>query len=140
MEIFGILLSVPAAFIASTLYAFLVRWLTSIYPWSLSPTIAVSIAVLVGLVLEWCILGAVGAQRSVEVIGPVFYPLHLVVFFLSIPALANILTLRKPGGGLWRSLVVGLLCAALALPVVITHIAVSETLYGIDGSGGPIGS
>ena len=37
MEIFGIVLSVPAAFVASTVYSFLVRWLTSRFPWLVKP-------------------------------------------------------------------------------------------------------
>ena len=137
MEIFGIVLSVPVAFVASSVYSFVVRWLTSRLPWLAKPALVASIAVLVSLVIEWCLLGVVGAVRSREIIGPIFHPLHLAVFFLSVPALANILVLRKPGSGFWRSMMVGLFCTALALPVVLTQIAVSEALYGIDGSGGP---
>jgi len=137
MEIFGIVLSVPAAFVASALYSFGVRWLTSRLPWLTKPTLIASLVVLSGLVMEWCLLGVVGAVRSREIIGPLLHPLHLLVFFLSVPALANILVLRRAGGGFWRSLCVAMACAALALPVVLTQVAVSEALYGVDGSGGP---
>ena len=137
MEIFGIVLSVPAAFVASAVYSFVVRWLTSRLPWLAKPALGASVVVLVALLIEWCLLGVVGAVRSREIIGPLFYTLHLAVFFLCVPALANILVLRSPGGGVWKLPLIALCCAALALPVVLTQVAVSEALYGVDGSGGP---
>ena len=137
MELFGIVLSVPAAFVASTVYSFVVQWLMSKLPWLTKPALIVSMVVLAVLVIEWCLLGVVGAARSHEIAGPLFYPLHLVVFFLSVPALANILVLMRPRGGFWRLLLVAMACAVFALPVVLTQVAVSEGLYSVDGSGGP---
>lgn len=93
--------------------------------------------VLAMLMIEWSLLGVVGAVGSREIVGPLFYPLHLVVFFLSVPALANVLLLMRPRRGFWRSLLVAIACAVFALPVVLTQVAVSEALYGVDGSGGP---
>lgn len=140
MEIFGIMLAIPAAFIATTIYSLLVRWLTLRLPRLAKPVLMMSIVTLAGLVLEWCLLGAVGTVGSREIIGPAFYPLHLGVFFLSVPALANIMILRGASRGFGRLLMVGVCCAALALPVALTQIAVSEGLYGVDGSGGPYGT
>lgn len=137
MEIFGIVLTVPAAFVVSALYSFWVRWVASRLPWLAKLALGTSILVLVALLIEWCLLGVVGAVRIREMVGPFFYTLHLAVFFLSVPALANILVLRSPGGGVGRLLLIALCCAALALPVVLTQVAVSEALYGVDGSGGP---
>jgi hypothetical protein len=73
-------------------------------------------------------------------LGPAFYPLHLVLFFLAVPALATILVIAKNGTILASWAVVGLLGAMLALPVVLTQYCVSEALYGIDGEGGPYAS
>jgi len=142
MELVGIVLFVPLAFIASGIYAYVIHFI-------LRPQIVgrvalwVSTAVLVGLLLEWVVLFTMGAVSSRAIIGPTFYPLHLLIFVLSIPALANVLVIRirnsvaMPGFGAW--LVIALLCSALALPVVLTQYGVSEALYGIDGAGGPYG-
>lgn len=140
IEIFGIILAIPAAFIASTIYAVSMRWLTSKIPWLANPVLIVSIAVLAGLAIEWCLLLVIGTMRIREIIGSAFYALHLTVFFLSIPGLANIIILRRATGGFWRLLMVGACCAALTLPIALTQVAVSAVLYGVDGSGGPDGT
>jgi hypothetical protein len=137
MELFGMMLSVPAAFVATVVYSFMISRFDTKFPSFKTPVLVASIVVLIALALEWCLLGTVGALRGREMIGPAFYPLHLTVFFLSIPALANIIVLSKPESGLGRWLAAGVLCAVLDFPVVLTQYAVSEALYGIDGSGGP---
>lgn len=140
MEIFGIILAIPAAFIATTIYSVFMRWLMSKLPWLVKPVLIVSIVVLAGLAIEWCLLLVIGTMRSQEIMGSAFYALHLTVFFLSIPGLANIIILRRATGGFWRLLMVAACCAALALPVALTHVAVSEVLYGVGGSGGLYGT
>jgi hypothetical protein len=139
MELFGIILSIPAVFVGSVVYSFVIARFAEKFGSFKSPVLAASIIVLIALAAEWSFLGSVGAVRGREIIGPVFYPVHLAVFFLSIPALANIIVLSKPGSGVGRWLVAGVLCAVLDLPVVLTQYAVSEALYGIDDSGGPYG-
>jgi hypothetical protein len=62
------------------------------------------------------------------------------VFFLSVPAAATVLVVKKDGTSLGSPFVAGLVCAVLALPVVLTQYAVTEALYGIDGTGGPYGA
>ena len=66
-------------------------------------------------------------------IGAVFYPLHLTLFFLGVPALGTILSLgnRKP---VWLPIAVSL-CTAFALMLVLLQYGVTEALYGIDGNG-----
>jgi hypothetical protein len=95
--------------------------------------------VLGGLLVEWGALLTLGAVRSRAAIGPAFYPLHLALFVLAVPALANVLTIKRSGRVLGSWFVVGLVCSAVALPVVVTQYYVAETLYGVDGNGGPYG-
>lgn len=139
MELFGIAFSVPVAFVASIVYSLLMRKAVARLPWVRRPVLYGSAAVLALLVLEWCLLGSMGILGSRETIGPAFELAHEVAFFLSIPALANVLVLNRAGGGLAWLLTIGILCAILDLPVVLTQYAVSEALYGIDGTGGPYG-
>src|SRR5436309_15642861 len=142
MVLVGIVLSIPLAVIAGGIYAYVIHFVLR-YRIVRRVALWVSTAVLVGLLLEWVALVTVGAVRSRAIIGPAFYLLHLLVFFLAVPALANLLVIRirnraaKHGFG--ALFVVALLCSALALPVVLTQYGVAEALYGIDGAGGPYG-
>ena len=139
MELFGIVLAVPAAFITAAIYALLMR---VVLPHRLitRPVLWLSIAVLGGLLIEWAALLAVGPLRSRAIMGPAFYPLHLVLFFLAVPALANLFIIKGGGAnkrGSWFT--VALLSSLLALPLVLTQYVVAEALYGVDGTGGPYG-
>jgi hypothetical protein len=138
MELFGIILAIPAAFLATAIYvglmrfAFLYRPINRLALW-------LSVAVLGGLLVEWGALLAVGAVRSRAIVGPAFYPAHLALFVLAVPALANLLIIKKGGTILGAWFMVAFLCSVLALPVVLTQYEVAEALYGVDGAGGPYG-
>jgi hypothetical protein len=138
VKLFGIIFAVPAVFIAAAIYAGLIPF---VFRYRLVTRIALwfSIAVLCGLLIEWAALLAVGAVRSRAVIGPAFYPVHLVLFFLTVPALANLLIIKKSGTILGTWFTVALLCSVLARAVVLTQYGVAEALYGVDGDGGPYG-
>ena len=138
MELFGIVFAIPVAFIAAAIYASLMRF---VLPYRLIKRIALwlSTAVIGGLLLEWWALLAIGAVRSRAIIGPAFYTLHLVLFFLAVPALANLLIIKKGDTILGSWFTVALLCSVLALPVVLTQYGVTEALYGVDDTGGPYG-
>jgi hypothetical protein len=142
MEIFGILCSIPAAFCASAIYARILRS-AILSPRARRLVLWTSVSVLGSLSGEWILLATVGAVRGRQIVGPSFYPVHLIVFFLAIPALVNILVLTRRdsilGSVLGAWIVVGILGAVLALPVVLTQYIVSEALYGVDGHGGPYG-
>lgn len=137
MELFGILLSVPVAFIASLVYCLMLanvvvrfdrirRWLW----W-------VSVFVLAGFVTEVLLLATNGATGARMKFGPGFYAAHVLLFFVGTPALANVLMLRKGSGLIGRWYVVVPLCTAFALVLVLLQYGVSEALYGIDGDNGP---
>src|SRR2546427_2578816 len=120
MELVAIFFAVPVAFVAACTYACLIRFVLR-YRIVRRIALWVSAAVLVGLLLEWVALVTMGALRSRAIIGAAFYPIHLVIFFLAIPALANLLVIKSAAGGRFgSSFVVALLCSALALPVVLT--------------------
>lgn len=125
MELFGIVLAIPAAFIAAAIYSLLMRF---VLPYRLINRAALwlSTAVLGGLLVEWGALLAIGAVRSRAIIGPTFYPLHLVILFLTVPALANLLIIKRGGGMLGSWFAVALLCSVLALPVVVTQYVVAH--------------
>ena len=82
------------------------------------------------------LLATIGAVRSRGAIGPAFYAVHIALFFLGTPALANALVLRKRGGmRRWYWAVPA--CTLFAFALVLLQYGVSEALYGIDGMDGP---
>ena len=131
MEMFGIMLSVPVAFFASAIYAVvltkIVRPFERLSRWFWWP----SIVVLSTFALESLLHATVGAVRLESLMGPILYVVHLVVFVLGKPALANVLILRRtarPPSGC----VVVPLCTAFALVLVLLQYGVSEALFGIE--------
>ena len=133
MEIFGILLSIPAAFVISMLYCIFVAKVISRFA-PLIPWIRITSQITLGLLLaEVIFLASIGSVRSRALFGPGFYVVHLALFFLCAPALANLLVLRHRE----RWYFVPFACAGLALFLVLLQYGVSESLYGINGDDGP---
>jgi hypothetical protein len=140
MELFGIVLSIPAAFFASTLYClFLVRVVSKSQRASRWLRIA-SYAVLALFAVEIVLLVTLGAVRSRGVLGPSFYLAHLIFFFIATPALANSLVLHRSGGFFAKWYVATVLCTIFAFCLVLLQYGVSEALHGIDGENGPYSS
>jgi hypothetical protein len=137
VELFGIVFSIPVAFVMSMAYcailAHAIRRVERLRPW----LYAVSIVLLVGFLGEVVLLVTLGAVGSRAFVGPVFYVAHSVFFFLGTPALANVLLLRKRGPLVRRWYLAGALCTVFAFCLVLLQYGVSEALYGIDGTNGP---
>ncbi len=140
MELFGIVFSIPGAFIASAVYRFLL--IAAVRRWPLiRPAFKVaSYLVLTGIIAEWILLALRGAAGTRVAIGPLYYDIHVLIFFLRTPALMNLLALSDPPKRYARWWVSVPLCTALAFVLVIQQYAVSEALYGIDGAHGPFRS
>jgi hypothetical protein len=142
MEVFGIFLSVPAAFITSSIYCLvLLKFVRkhdrfSRFLWMLSVPI-------IGLfAIEIIMLMALGVLESRRMLGPGFYVVHILIFFLGTPALANLFLLRRRSESLNKSKLgiifsIATICAIFAFGSVLLQYHVSETLYGIDGENGP---
>jgi len=131
MEIFGIVLSIPAAFVASSVYSFLLSRVVVRTDLLRRVMWMASVGVLILFVMEVALLIAIGAVRSGALLGPGFYVAHVVIFFAGPPALANVLILRNPRGSFrWYWAVPA--CTAFAFVLVLLQYGVSEALYGID--------
>ena len=132
MELFGIALSVPIAFVMSMIYcailAYALRQIELIRRWLYT----VSIVILLGFITEVVLLVTLGAVGSRGLIGPAFYVAHLVFFFFGTPALANVLVLRKRGPLVRKWYLAGAICTVFAFCLVLLQYGVSEALYGID--------
>jgi len=132
MEILGIALSVPAAFIASAVYYFIVRWV--IFRWPLISTAFYwsSILVLAVLFAEFVSVVIVSPLTLDAAIGQAYYPIHIILFFLAIPSLVNVLQIQKRVPFFSRWYVISFLCILLDLAIVLLQYYVSEVLYGVS--------
>src|SRR5438093_10199179 len=133
MELFGIILSIPAAFVASVMYSLflvlVVRRFERISRWLWW----VSVGVLGFFVLELFLLATLGAVASRATLGPEFYAVHLALFFFGTPALANLLLLRQRKALILWTCVAVFCCTVFAFGSVLLQYGVSEALYGVDG-------
>jgi len=136
MEVFAILLSLPAAFLASLAYCYLLTKIVLREDALRRAMWRGSVLVLIAFAIEVTLLATAGAVRSRTLLGPMFYVAHSLLFFLGTPALANLLVLRQPRGILrWYWAVP--VCTLFAFGLVILQYGVSEALFGVDGRHGP---
>jgi hypothetical protein len=140
MEVFGIILSVPVAFVASLVYCFLLATFVVRVEMLRRTMWLVSVGLLIAFGVEVALLLTLGAVRARGVLGPSFSVGHVILFFLGTPALANVLILRKRPKRLVRWYLAVPLCTVFALVLVLLQYGVSEALYGVDGDNGPFSS
>ena len=137
MEVFGIILSIPVAFLANLVYCFFLSRVVVRVETLRRLMWGVSIGVLASFAIELILLLTLGSVRARAVLGPGFYVGHVILFFLGPPALANVLVLYKgPKPPVaWYAAVP--FCTVFAFFLVLLQYSVSEALYGIDGTNGP---
>lgn len=132
MELFGIMFSVPAAFVTSAAYAILVRrFVVDRMP--LNKSVFWISTVIVGIwAVEFAavvLLLVIGQDDDIRLIP---YPLHSTLFFLVVPALANIFQFQKLVPFVNKWYFTALLCTPVALMAVLLQYTVSEAIFGID--------
>jgi len=131
MELFGIAFSVPAAFVTSAVYAIVIRKLVA----GKSPfdrALFWFSAVIIGVwTIEFLIVVALLASGQQNGIQHIPYSVHSVLFFLVVPALANIIQLQKAVPFFKRWYLTASACTFLALHAVLLQYAVSEAIFGI---------
>jgi predicted permease len=141
MELFGIMLSIPAAFVASLFYSLFVRYVIAKSDLWTRMFRRASFVVLAMVATEFLFLAIFGAVRLYGATGGVYFIVHLVLFFLGTPALANVIVLRRNDERdslVWLTATIP--CTVLAFVLVLLQYDVSERLFGIDGVGGPYSS
>ena len=137
MELFGIIFSFPAAFGFSAVYSFAVKRITLRWDRISHLLLWASLLILALLILEFIGVLTVGPLTLRAAVGSFFYPVHVALFFLAVPSLANTLQLQRASPYLSKWYITALACAIVGLSVVLLQYHVSESLYGIDGTTGP---
>ena len=138
MELFGIAFSIPVALVASMLYCFFLDRVVLKFERATRWLRFTSYFVLAFVASELVMLLTVGAVRSRAILGRSFYVAHVILFFVSVPALANSLVLRQHREFrerrelVARWYVAGALCTIFAFFLVLLQYSVSESLFGIE--------
>jgi hypothetical protein len=137
VEAFGIILSIPGAFVATWIYRWIIVNATSGWPRLRPPLLAASYLALGGVAVEWILLQVRGPVGTRLLLGPAYNTLHFLIFLGGVPALLNVLVLPVPGscGFRWRASLP--LCTILGFVLVLQSYTMFESLYGVDGVGGP---
>jgi hypothetical protein len=131
MEIYGIVLTFPAAFAIVAIYSFVLKRIISRWRLVSNLFLMFSLFVIVLLVLESIGILIFGPLNLRTHFGSYFYAGHEILFFLSVPALANTMLLQKTFPFISRWYITALACAFFAVAVVILQYYVSESLFGI---------
>jgi len=135
MELFGLALSLPVALVVSMLYCFFLDRVVVKFERPRRWLLFTSYVVLFFFAVELVLLESLGAVRSSSTLGrSFFYFVHLTLFLLVVPSLANSLLLNL---NLRRRFAVGwyaaaFLCTVFAFFLVLVQYSVSESLYGIE--------
>jgi hypothetical protein len=137
MELFGILFSIPVAFVMSMVYCAILAHTIRQYALLRGLLYTSSLIVLFIFVCEVVLLATLGTVDSRALVGPSFYVAHLISFVLGTPALANVLLLCSQGPFLRCWYLAGVVCAFFAFGLVLLQYSVFEALYVIDGTNGP---
>ena len=119
MELFGIALSVPVACVASMLYCFFLDRVVLKFERPRRWIFFTSCFVLVCFAAELVMLLTLCAVQSGAILGRTFYVVHLTLFFLGVPSLANVLLLRPPRRFVVNWVVAGVLCTVFAFFLVL---------------------
>jgi hypothetical protein len=137
MELFGILLSAPFLLVASVVYAILVGKANSRWPFWGDCVLWISFAIIVLFLIEVIAVASAGTIAVRETIGPMFYPVHTILFFVIVPCIVNVMRIQQRFTIITKLYVIGPLCGFLGFFIVLFQYAVFEALFGVDGMGGP---
>jgi hypothetical protein len=137
MELLGIALSVPVAFVANVVYCFFLSRVVLSRGTLRQMMWLVSLGVLSAFIVEIVLLVTLGPVPARARLGPGFYVGHTIIFFLGPPALANVLVLYKGSKRPLAWYFAVPFCTLFAFVLVLLQYFVSEALFGIDGMNGP---
>jgi hypothetical protein len=137
MELFGILLSAPFLFVISIVYAVLIRKVTDRWVILTKPILWMSSGIMVLFAIEAIAVVSAGTIEVRKAVGSLYYPVHLLLFFLTVPSIVNVMRLQRRIALVSKWYVIAPVCALLGLGIVLFQYVVSEALFGIDGMSGP---
>ena len=132
MELLGLALAIPAVVVANVCYVLIVRFgfqrVPRLHRWLLGP----SYLVLCAAIIDIALVASIGAVKAQTLIGPMFLVIHLVVFLLGAPSLANALVLSRYGFWTKKWYLAIAVCGAFGVFLVFFQVSVGEALDGVQ--------
>jgi hypothetical protein len=132
LELFGIIFSIPGAFLASVTYRCLLSWFSEIYPLAAPMIFFASRCVLIAILMEWAALATWSAVELHQFLGVFYYKFHSLLFFAGTPSLINVIVLADPQKRRWITHLVLPLATLLGFNLVVVQYSVSESIFGIE--------
>lgn len=129
MEIFAILLAIPASLVAAFIYSHVLMWAEELFPSIRVIFRPVSWLVLFLVAAELVIVNTAQVNSVRSQIGREYDLIQIALFVLGTPALANVLLLRPVPVSKW---IVVPACGAITLVLVSLQYVVHEQLCGVD--------
>jgi hypothetical protein len=137
MELFGILIAGVIGLVASPLYCLFiekvvarVNLLSRLLRW-------ISTVIIVLLITEICIVLMYGPLEARRLVGRWFFSIHSALSITIAPALGAFLLLLKSRTRLLTWYLVAAICWITGMAAILYQFFIAESLYGIDGRGGP---
>lgn len=137
MELVSVFVFLPVSFLLVSVYSVILGRVLSRWSWLKEIVRWLSILMLLMIGLDLMGVFAFGAMHLKALVGPVYYPVHVVLFLLGVPALANLLLVQKKNSAVSKWPVSALICTLWFLALLLLQFKVSEDLFGVDGMGVP---
>ena len=139
MESLAIALYSLSGLVAAPVFCFCVARYAGRFP-RFSRALRIASAGLLALfTTELISVALVGAVQVRAAVGPIYFPLHSVLTLLAAPALAWVSVTGRRNLSRWWPLV-ALVAWCVGVFAIFYQYDVGESLYGIDGEGGPYSS
>jgi hypothetical protein len=136
METLGIAIYLISGLIAAPLFCLILVRVIRRFPKVAAAAFWVAVPLVAAFATEIAVVESIGVLATRALVGPLYFLMHVLVTFSAAPALACLLLLgRRSVMGGWP--VAAFICWCVGAGAIFYQYNVAETLYGIDGSGGP---
>ena len=136
MEAFGIAIALVGGLVAAPIFCFVLAKVVRRFPRIAALLVLVSVPLVLLYALELIIVLTRGILSARALIGSPFFLIHVVLTLSSAAALACVLILGRRCLAAWWPLA-AVICWFVGAGSIFYQYDVAETLYGIDGQGGP---
>jgi hypothetical protein len=136
LESLGIALALLGGLVASPVFCFILVRLIRPFPTLATPLFWAGVVGVALFLVEASLVSLLGVLGTRKLVGPAFFLTHVVLTLSLAAALAGVLLLGKRSlSRLWP--LAAVICWIVGAGAIFYQYDVAETLYGIDGTGGP---
>jgi hypothetical protein len=136
VEAFGIALALVGGLAAAPIFCLALAKMVRPFPRVAFLAFWIAVPLVLLYASEVLLVLTRGVLSTRALIGPSYFLIHVLLTFSAAPALACVLILGRRSLSTWWPLVAAI-CWLVGAGSVFYQYDVAETLYGIDGQGGP---